>query len=76
MIFNVYLSKNGTSILSDNFFAFKCSYFVLSSNRFRLSRFSVPIVRFYISDIRFILYLHEPSYLRLYNYCEKVGILC
>ena len=76
MIINVYLSKKGSCFLSDNSFAFKCSYFVLISNRFHLSRFSVPIARFYISDTRFVLYLHEPSYLRLYDYCEKVGILC
>ena len=76
MVINVYLAKKGSCFLSDNSFSFNCSYFVLISNRFHLSRFSVPVARFNISDSCFILYLHEPSFIRLYNYCEKVGYLC
>ena len=77
MTVNVNCVENGCFILTSSFFNFECPYFTINrSARFRIFNFSVPIERYYLSDIRMLLYLKKPSYDMLYDYCKKVGILC
>ena len=65
----------------DDSFICECDYFTINSRGFvhfccSGNKFSIPIYRFYCSNIFFRIYLSQSNYLIFYKFCEKVGCLC